>query len=135
MITFDSPNREVCTVNEVRTNTPLQALNLMNDVAFLEAARKFAERMIREGGAQPEQRVDYAWRLALARPANASQTRVVLETLDRFVNRYQADPKAAEEFLSNGDAPRNKDLPSAELAAYTAVASLILNLDEVITNE
>ena len=129
MINFDSPNREVCTVNQVRTNTPLQALNLMNDTAFLEAARRLAERMMRGGG------VDYAWNLALARPASAAEKAIVNEALTRFEQRYRTDPKAAEEYLSNGDSPRDKTLDSAELAAYTAVASLILNLDEVITNE
>jgi hypothetical protein len=129
MINFDSPNREVCTVNEVRTNTPLQALNLMNDVAFLEAARKLAERMMKNGG------VDYAWSLAVGHPATGAQKQVLLDTLERFRRRYQADPKSAEEFLSNGDSPREKSLDTADLAAYTALASLILNLDEVITNE
>jgi len=135
MINFDSPNREVCTVNEVRTNTPLQALNLMNDVAFLEAARKFAERMIREGGVDSAARIDYAWRLALDRPARPAEAKVMLETLSRFERRYHADSKAAGEYLSVGDSPRDKTLDTAELAAYTAVASLILNLDETITKE
>ena len=135
MINFDSPNREVCTVNEVRTNTPLQALDLMNDVAFLEAARKLAARMMKEGGSQPEQRFDYAWRLALARPASDAEKQVMLDTLQRFEKRYQADTKAAEEFLSNGDSQQDKALDIAELAAYTTVASLILNLDETITKE
>ena len=135
MINFDSPNREVCTVNEVRTNTPLQALNLMNDVAFLEAARKLAERMMKDGGAQPYSRVDYGWRLALGRPASDAEKRVMLETLQRFERRYGADTKAAEEFLANGDSPRDTLLDTAELAAYSTVASLILNLDETITKE
>ncbi len=135
MINFDSPNREVCTVNEVRTNTPLQALNLMNDVAFLEAARKFAERMMKDGGSQPGQRIDYAWRLALARPASDAEKQVVLETLRHFESRYRADFKAAKEFLGNGDSPRDNALGTADLAAYSAVASLILNLDETITKE
>ena len=135
MMNFDSPNREVCTVNEVRTNTPLQALNLMNDVAFLEAARKFAERMMKDGGPTPGSRVDYAWRLALDRPAADAEKQVMLETLHRFEGRYRKDAKAAEEFLSNGDSPRDKSLDTAELAAYSTVASLILNLDETITKE
>ncbi len=135
MMNFDSPNREVCTVSEVRTNTPLQALNLMNDVAFLEAARKLGERMMKDGGPQPEQRLDYGWSLALARPPSGAETQLLLETLQRFEKRYRADPKAAEEFLANGDSSRDKTLDTAELAAYTTVASLILNLDETITKE
>lgn len=129
MINFDSPNREVCTVNQVRTNTPLQALNLMNDVAFLEAARKLAERMMKKGGA------DYAWRLALSRPPTPAEDQILQQTLARFEQRYHRDPKDAEQFLASGSSPRDKSLNTADLAAYTAVASLILNLDEVITNE
>jgi hypothetical protein len=135
MINFDSPNREVCTVGEVRTNTPLQALNLMNDVVFMEASRKFAERMMREGGDDAGERIDYAWRLALDRPARPAELRVMLEILSHFERRYRTDTKAAQEFLSSGDSPRDKTLNTAGLAAYTAVASLILNLDETITKE
>src|SRR5579872_3737877 len=102
MINFDSPNREVCTVNEVRTNTPLQALNLMNDVAFLEASRKLAERMMKNGG------VEYAWNLAVGRPPSAGEKQVLAQALDRFEKRYKTDPKAAEEFLAVGDAPRDQ---------------------------
>ena len=129
MINFDSPNREVCTVNIVRTNTPLQALNLMNDVAFLEAARKLAERMMHDGG------IDYAIELALARPPKPAEKQVLETALRKFEQRYRNDPKAAEEYLSEGESPRDKSLDTAELAAYTTVASLILNMDETITNE
>jgi hypothetical protein len=134
MINFDSPNREICTVSEVRTNTPLQALNLMNDVAFLEAARKLAERMMHEGGAGPGTRIDYGWRLALGRPARPEEARVMAETLSRFERRYRGGA-GAEEFLAIGDSPRDQNLDTAELAAYTAVASLILNLDATITKD
>ena len=132
MMNFDSPTRDVCTVNETRTNTPLQALDLMNDVAFLEAARKFAARMIHEGGSQP---FDFAYRVALNRPVGPAETRILKDTFARFKTRYAADPKAAEQYLDAGDSPRDKSIDPAELAAYTATASLILNLDEVITKE
>jgi hypothetical protein len=135
MINFDSPNREVCTVSEVRTNTPLQALNLMNDGAFLEAARKFAEHMMHDGGSDAASRLAYAWRFALNRPVRPAEAQIMLETLARFERRYRADTEAAGEFLANGDSPRDKTLDTAELAAYTAVASLILNLDATITKE
>jgi hypothetical protein len=134
MINFDSPNREVCTVNQVRTNTPLQALNLMNDVAFLEAARKLAERMM-HADASTDRRIDFAWRLTLGRSATTQEKQVVRDTLDRFERRYRAEPQAAEDYVASGESPRDKTLDTAELAAYTAAASLILNLDEVITNE
>ena len=135
MMNFDSPSRETCTVNEIRTNTPLQALNLMNDETFLEASRKLAERTMREGGSTPDARIDYLYQLVLARPPRDDEKQVVLETLGHFEKRYQTDRQAAEEFLANGDAPRDTTLDVADLAAYSSVASLILNLDETITKE
>ena len=135
MANFDSPNREVCTVYENRTNTPLQALDLMNDVAFLEAARKLAERMILEGGKTPQQRIDYGYELILARPAKPREQQVVLKTLANFESSYKSDPKAAEQFLSYGESLRRAGIDQSELAAYTGVASLILNLDATITKE
>jgi len=135
MINFDSPTREGCVVRETRTNTPLQALNLMNDVTFVEAARKFAERMIREGGASVDDRVAYAWRVALARAPSAKEASAARLTYDRFVKKFDADPKAAERSLNAGASERDKSLNITELAAYTMVASLILNLDETVTKE
>jgi hypothetical protein len=135
MMNFDSPNRETCTVNEVRTNTPLQALNLMNDETFLEAARKVAERAMRDGGSSPASRIEYIYNLALARPPRPEEKEVVLETLGHFEQRYQVDRQAADEFLTNGDSSRDEKLDTANLAAYTSIASLILNLDETITKE
>ncbi len=134
MITFDSPSRETCTVRETRTNTPMQALDLMNDVTFMEASRRLAERLLREGGRDTADRIDYLYRLVLARPADPAERQVVLEMLHRFESRYAADRDAAKSFLRQGDSPVAK-LDARELAAYTAVASLILNLDETITSE
>jgi Protein of unknown function (DUF1553) len=125
MVNFDSPNRETCTVRENRTNTPLQALDLMNEVSFLAASRKLAERMMAEGGASAEQRVGFGYKLVLARPPRAAELCVMLKALDGFQASYRADPKAAEEFAGGGP----------EVAAYTSVASLLLNLDETITKE
>ncbi len=132
MVNFDSPSRETCTVRETRTDTPLQALNLMNDVIFIETARKFAERMLLEGGTDP---LSYGFRMALARAPSAVEIAVLRETLAGFQKRYAADGKAALEFVSQGDAPRNAKIAPEELAAFSAVASLILNLDEMVTKE
>ena len=132
MVNFDSPSRETCTVRETRTDTPLQALNLMNDVIFIEAARKFAERMLLEGGADP---LGYGFRIALARSPSVAETAVLRETFDRFRKRYGANHQAALDFVSQGDAPRNLKIAPEELAAYAAVGSLILNLDEMVTKE
>ncbi|MBV9937087.1 MAG: DUF1553 domain-containing protein, partial [Acidobacteriaceae bacterium] len=135
MANFDSPNREVCTVYENRTNTPLQALNLMNDVAYLEASRKLAERMMVEGGASPEGRIDYGFQLLLARSPKPSELQIILRTLQDFEATYERDPKVAEQFLNYGESPRRPSLDPRQLAAYTTVGSLLLNMDATITKE
>jgi hypothetical protein len=135
MVIFDSPNRETCSVKEIRTNTPLQALILMNDVTYLEAARKLAERMLKEGGASPAERIEYAYELALSRKPRAVELPVLLQALDHYAARYQNDRKAALTVLSQGESARDAKLEPAELAAYAALASVILNMDEVITKE
>jgi Protein of unknown function (DUF1553)/Protein of unknown function (DUF1549)/Concanavalin A-like lectin/glucanases superfamily/Planctomycete cytochrome C len=135
MVNFDSPNREQCTVFENRTNSPLQALELMNDVTFLEAARKLAERMMTEGGASPEDRVSYGYRLVLARAPDVPRRQALLKALDGFTAAYRGDDGAAREFLKQGESAVRPGLDERELAAYAGVASLLLNLDEAITKE
>ena len=135
MVTFDSPSRETCFVKENRTNTPLQALVLMNDVTYLEAARKLAERMLTEGGTSPSQRIEYAYKLALARAPKRVEWPVLLKTLDHYAARYRDDPKAALGVIGQGESIRDRKLETAELAAYAAIAGVILNLDELITKE
>jgi len=135
MVNFDSPNRETCTVRETRTNTPLQALDLMNDVTFVEAARKLAERMMTEGGNQPRERIEFAYELVLARPPKPAEMQVLFDALNGFETRYQRDRKSAKEFLKHGDSPQEIKADARELAAYTSIASLMLNLDETVTRQ
>jgi hypothetical protein len=135
MANFDSPNREVCTVYENRTNTPLQALDLMNDEAFLEASRKLAERMIVEGGATPDARLTYGFDLLLARPPKPQERQILLQALNKAEDTFQKDSKSAEELLSYGDSPRRPGLDVAEVASFTEVASLMMNMDAAITKE
>jgi hypothetical protein len=135
MANFDSPNREVCTVYENRTNTPLQALDLMNDVAFLEASRKLAERMLTQGGTQPEKRLDYAFELLLARPPKLQERQILLSALQDAESTYKNNTTAASDFLSYGESPRKPDLDVRDLAAYTTIASLMLNMDATINKE
>jgi hypothetical protein len=135
MVNFDSPNREQCSVFENRTNSPLQALELMNDVTFLEAARKLAERMMTEGGGSPEERVSFGYRLVLARAPDAPRRQALMKALDGFAAGFRADAGAAREFLKQGESAVRPGLDERELAAYASVASLILNLDETITKE
>jgi hypothetical protein len=132
---FDSSPRQVCTVRQNRTNTPLHALTLMNDITYVEASRKLAERMLREGGADSSARIGWALRLATARPATPREIETLANIYDKMLARYKADPKAAEELLAIGQSPRDKDLDPLELAAHACVANVILNLDEVMTRE
>ncbi len=134
MMLFDAPNRETCWVRETRTNTPLQALNLMNDVTYLEAARKMAERMFDQGGRAPAERIAYGFRLVLARPPRPAEIDALLRARERFLSHYRANPSAAAEFLTHGESPSARH-DRVELAALSGVASLILNLDEAITRE
>jgi Protein of unknown function (DUF1553)/Protein of unknown function (DUF1549)/Concanavalin A-like lectin/glucanases superfamily/Planctomycete cytochrome C len=132
MANFDSPNREQCSVFENRTNSPLQALELMNDVTFLEASRKLAERMMVEGGSTPEQRLAFGYRLVLAKTPDPARLQILEKALTQFSTASKTD---AREFLHEGRSPQAAKVKLQDLAAYTAVASLLLNLDETITKE
>ena len=131
--TFDAPDREFCTIRRPQTNTPLQALVLMNDPTYTEAARKLAERAMREGGVSPDERIAYAFKLATARPPGVEESKVLRETFDRRLVSFKAKPDAAAKLLATGESPADDKLDKPELAAYTTVASMILNLDETIT--
>ena len=133
--TFDGPGREVCQVRRSRTNTPLQALALLNDVTYVEAARSLAERMMKEGGAAPESRLARGYRLVLARDPRADEAAIALAGLDRRLAAFRAEPASAQALLAAGAAPRDASLDPAEHAAWTTVASVIMNLDEAVTRE
>jgi hypothetical protein len=133
MASFDSAGREACTVRETRTNTPLQALDLMNDVTFVEASRALAQRMMKHGGGDPG--VDFGFRLATSRVPTERERRILLNSYRYNLDRYQTHPEAALMPLSQGESPRDTSLNPNELAAWTNVASLILNLDETVTRQ
>jgi hypothetical protein len=133
--TFDAPDREKCTVRRPRTNTPLQALVLLNDPTYVEAARVLAELMIHEAGKDLAARVRSGYRLALAREPMPAESDVLLTIAARQAEEFQAHPENAGELLTVGERPYDKKLDPAELAAWTMVASTILNLDETITKE
>lgn len=135
MMTFDSAGREACTVRQSRTNTPLQALNLMNDVTYVEAARVLAQRVLKEAGKSPAERLTLAFRLLAVRPPTEQELAILNGNLEYHLKKYQADRPAALKLVSTGESPRNQKLDVSELAAYGAVAGLILNLDEAITKE
>ncbi|MBM3459178.1 MAG: DUF1553 domain-containing protein, partial [Armatimonadetes bacterium] len=133
LTTFDAPDREFCVVRRSTTNTPLQALILMNDPTYVEAARRIAERLLTEVAATPEDRIRYAYRLVLCRPARNDEVQVLREVYRAQLARYQKDQEAARKLLAVGESPRNGKLEVAEHAAWTAVGGVLLNLDEVIT--
>ena len=135
MTTFDAPSREACLVRRERTNTPLQALLMMNETQYVEAARALAERTLHEGGKKPEERMVYLFRLAAGRKPDALETDVLLETYRDHVARYKKDEDAAKKLIAIGESKADAKLNATELAAWTMVANLVLNLDEVINKE
>lgn len=132
---FDTPSRQVCTVRQQRTNTPLQSLVLLNEPGYLEAARVLAEKLLEQKGLTEDQRIAQAFRLATARPPGDAEMTILRTSLDRLRRQYQADPPAAIKLVSIGAKPRDPALDPKELAAYTTLNSLILNLDETLTKE
>lgn len=135
MTTFDAPDRETCTIRRARTNTPLQALVLMNDPTYLEAARKLAERILQEGTPTDEARIKHAYRLTVSRDPRASEQQPLLAMLKQARARFSADTKSAEKLVSVGASRRDEKLETAELAAWTTLCSVMLSLDETITKE
>ncbi len=133
LLNFDAPTREECTVNRVVSNTPLQALDLLNDPMFVEAARVFAQHAVADGGATFNTRIKWVFERALDRDPHPEEVSILRELYRRDLRRFSAAPASAREFLSEGEAPfARKDNP-AQLAAMTTVTRAVLNLHEVIT--
>jgi hypothetical protein len=133
MDAFDATMRDVVCTRRQRTDTPLQALVTMNDVQWVEAARTLAERVIREAGSNPRQRIELMSKLLLSHDPPAPMAAVLENSLAQMQKHYAADPKAAQELIGVGEKKRNASIPPVELAAWTMVASEMLNLDETIT--
>ena len=131
--TFDAPNREVCTFTRQRTQTPLQSLVLMNDPAFVECARGLAQRVMREEPADLNHRLTRAFRLVLGRVPGADELATLQRSYDQQLAGFKSDVKAAEELLKVGESKVPENLDRVELAAMTAVANVLLNLNETIT--
>jgi hypothetical protein len=135
LATFDAPDREKCTARRALTNTPLQALVLMNDPTYVEAARALAQRMLNEGGRDPVKRIQFAFRQATGRKPAVAEIQLLNDLAQKELTVYRRDKAAADKLLRVGESPYDKKLDSTELAAWTVVASSILNLDETITKE
>jgi hypothetical protein len=133
MTTFDAPSREHCQARRERTNTPLQALLTMNDIQYFEAARQLGHRMLRAPRATDAERVQYGFRLVTSRKAEAAELDTMLDLLEAQRARCQADTEAAKRTISVGDSTPGNDMAVCDLAAYTLVANLMLNLDETLT--
>ena len=134
MLVFDAPNRETCIVERSRSNTPLQALVLMNDPQFVEAARVLAESLLeRRAGANDDELVAGLYRRVLARPPTERELEALLDLVADLRRGYEEDAEAAAALLRVGERPANESVPSAELAAWTVAASAMLNLDEAVT--
>lgn len=133
MANFDAPNREAFCTRRDRSNTPLQALQLMNDVQQFEAARALAERLLTEGGMAPADRIAYGYRLVLSRRPAPEEAAIVQTLLEKELARYQQNPEAARKVIRTGESLPKAGLAEPELAAYTLVANLLLNLDETVT--
>ncbi|MCH1497304.1 MAG: PSD1 and planctomycete cytochrome C domain-containing protein [Rubripirellula sp.] len=133
MTTFDAPDRETCQVRRARTNTPLQALVLLNDVQFIEAARKFAEKVHREGGNNEIERLTFAFRSTVGRMPSDAEIARLTSHLEDYLQHFQASPEAATELLSVGESPADANLEAKSVAAWTLISHLLLNLSETIT--
>lgn len=135
LMAFDAPSRENCIARRARTNTPLQALVLMNDEQYVEASRQLAKRMITEGGSQPADRLRYGFRLIAARAPSERELSVLSAQLTTHQEHFKANAEAAKKLLAIGATPRDESIDPAEHASYTLVGNLLLNLDETMTKE
>jgi hypothetical protein len=132
MDAFDAPTRDTACTRRQRTDTPLQALVTMNDPQWVEASRALAERLIKHGGKQPEQRIQYLSELVLSHDPSPQMASVLQQSLDQMQEHYTADPAAARELIATGEKPRDRAIPPPELAAWTMVVSEVFNLDETL---
>jgi hypothetical protein len=135
MLLFDAPNRETCTVRRSRTNTPLQALALLNETTFIEVAHGLARRMLAEGGSTPGERITHGFRLALGRRPTADELATLAGGFEADLARYASAPDEAEKYAAVGVVRKPDDVSAAEFAAYSLAANVILNLDEFVMRE
>jgi len=135
MMNFDSSSREACSVLTTRTNTPLQALNLMNDEQFVEAARSLAERMLREGGSSVDEQIAYGHKLVLSRSPDVDVLNILVRGHRDYLDTYQVHPERAKELVKVGASNPSLEFDASNLAAMSVVANVLLNLDETLTKE
>jgi hypothetical protein len=135
MTAFDAPDRETCLIRRARTNTPLQALVLLNDPTYVECARGFAERILKEAGPNPVERLNHAFLLSLSRSTTTDERQILLRLHDEAREAFRLDRGAGEKLIAVGESVREQSLDAVELAAWTTLCSIVLNLDETISKE
>lgn len=135
MMTFNAAEREVCIVRKGHTNSPLQALTLMNNITFIESSRLLAERILREGGGTLDEQINFGFRLCTGRFPASRELDLLRDVYHEFLWKYENDEQAATKLLAVGEFPRDKTHNSIQLAAMTMLSSTIMNLDETVTKE
>ncbi len=133
LMAFDAPSREECTTDRVRSNTPLQSLVLLNAPEYVEAARVFAEDVLKNGGKSNAEKLDYAFSKALSRKAKAEEKEVLAELLENHVGSFKLDAKSAKDLIAIGAKPADAKLDAVELAAWTNIMRTVLNLHATVT--
>ena len=133
LLAFDAPSREECTAERPRSDTPQQALVLMNDPTFVEAARVFADRILKEGGKTPAERIKWTFREVLSREISPAELAVMEGLVNKHISEFTMDPEGAKSLVSTGMAPVPADVNVSELAAWTSIARTTLNLYEANT--
>ena len=132
MSNFDAPNREMFCSRRERSTTPLQALQLMNDVQYVEAARVLAERILNDSTVKPSDRIAFAFQQVLSRKPTNSEQQAIERALSQFQSRFDGNVDDANRLIAVGEKPFDSKLPPNELAVYTLVANLVMNLDEAV---
>jgi hypothetical protein len=133
LLAFDAPTREECAAERNRSNIPQQALVLLNDPTYVEASRSLAARILKEGGDDTESRLNWAWRQVLARAPHPEEIKTIQPLLDKQLGEYRCNTGEAQALLKIGQSPPPPDADPAELAAWTNIARVLLNLHETIT--
>jgi hypothetical protein len=132
MTTFDAPERTYCNIRRLRTNTPLQALVTLNDPVYVEAAQALARRIMTQGGETTEQRVKFAFRLCLIRPPMEAETKRLTELFEQAKTQFAKEPAKATALVNKPLGPPPAEMKIEELAAWTVVSNVLLNLDETL---
>ena len=135
LMAFDAPTREKCTLQRQRTNTPMQALVTLNDEQFVEAARAFAQRILKSQKNSLADKIDWAFELATGHPADSLRQEVLQNAYNHQFKTFIKEPHRARELLAIGESPRDESISRAEHATWTVLASMILNLDETMNRE